>query len=255
MACYDTREPLEHRFKPKHYRTCVHKMYKHVLKNYHQLVFAVTSDVNTGSYTLQEGGYPCCTETNKHLERDDLTAQLDTIRKEALQDIIQKRVKKQSYCPAVRLLEKKYFMFERSSPRFTDATSKETALTSLVLASEFAFTNDWEEWVIPAMKSTVCRDCTEHFCAITQCAMEGRECLQTRLRQVTNRILHSSRHQQASLDHARQPPRRSMDKQEKSLRCSIGVGESKQPLSLLEGRKYLHAFDGDESTGCAQDHV
>ena len=168
MACYNTREPLEHRFKPKHYRTCVHKTYTHVLKNYHRLVFEVASDVNTGSYTLQEGGYPCCTETNKHLERDDLTAQLDTIRKEALQEIIQKHVKKQSYCPAVRLLEKKYFMFERSSPRFTDATSKETALTLLVLASEFAFTNDWEEWVIPAMKSTVRRDCTEHFCAITQ---------------------------------------------------------------------------------------
>ena len=32
MVCYDTKLKLKHRFQPEHYKTCVTKAYKHMLK-------------------------------------------------------------------------------------------------------------------------------------------------------------------------------------------------------------------------------
>ena len=147
-----------------------------------------------GAYSLQEGGYHNCTEMNRHVRRNELTALLNVTCKGTLQYIINRHIQCSASYLAIRLLAHPYYMFEQSSPKLNDANSKEVAITAHSLPSEFQLMHLWDKWVLPALKSMMRRDCPEHFCVIVQCAVQGRRCMQDWNHQLADQITHTMQH-------------------------------------------------------------
>ena len=119
-------------------------------------------------------------------------------------------------------------------------TSSQVALAALKsLASKHVLTAWYAELVLPAVMCRMRENCPGHFCDITECVAQQRQCVQERQQEIHNLVLHCTGRRMTVMDEATNTASR----HSQTVFTRYKLGDVNKPVPTMSGAQFLRALE------------